>query len=485
MATKLALGYTLDQISNDITRSTPASFEPALDYVVVKIPRFHFSKFPHSDTLLSTQMQSVGEVMSIGRSFAEALQKAFQSLEDGWIGWEVPAEVRKQQDLLRSHLINPHPTRLLWLKLAFQMGMDREEIGQLTNISQWFLYEMEQLVSLEGHLRAFRLEDIPLKLLRKAKRMGFSDDQLAQFFHADAKDIRSHRIGLGVVTHVSRVDSCAGEFPAHTNYMYCHYEQGHEPTIKDERKTILVLGAGPNRIGQGIEFDNCCVHAVQQLKAEGFRTIMVNCNPETVSTDYDLADVLYFEPITLERVLDILELENCKQVVVQFGGQTPLKLAKELEEHGYDLFGTSFDSIDWAEDRDRFAALCTKVGIPFPEFGMASNLSQANEIAHKLGYPLMVRPSFVLGGQSMAIVHSETQLDKFLHKAMQTSPEGSVILDVFLEDAAEFDVDAWVHPEQGACAFGIMDHIEEAGIHSGDSRTVFPSMLNEKETGRN
>ncbi|RMF88364.1 MAG: carbamoyl-phosphate synthase large subunit [Nitrospinota bacterium] len=477
IAAKLAVGYTLDEIPNDITRETPASFEPTIDYCVVKFPRFAFEKFPEADQTLTTQMKSVGEVMAIGRTFKEALQKAIRSLEIGRYGLERPEiEVqpgtepgRQELDMIRAKLRWPNWERIWYIAEAFRRGCTIEEIYELTHIDPWFLANIQELVSFEARLQQ---EELSPALLRQAKVYGFSDRYLAHLLRCKEAEIRSRRYRHDIVARYKRVDTCGAEFEAYTPYLYSTYEQECEaqPTT---RKKVMILGGGPNRIGQGIEFDYCCVHGVLALKEEGYETIMVNCNPETVSTDYDTADRLYFEPLTLEDVLHIVEREKPDGVIVQFGGQTPLNLAVPLEEAGVPILGTSPDSIDRAEDRERFKDLLQKLGLQQPANGTAVSYAQAEQIAAQIGYPVMVRPSYVLGGRAMQIVYDATQLRAYIEQAVKASPEHPILIDKFLEDAIEIDVDA-VSDGQTVVIGGIMEHIEEAGIHSGDSACSLP-----------
>jgi carbamoyl-phosphate synthase large subunit len=472
IAAKLAVGYTLDEIPNDITKSTPSSFEPTLDYVVVKIPRWAFEKFPATSPTLGTQMKSVGEAMAIGRTFKEALQKALRSLEVGRAGLGADGKDKLDSARLREKLITPNWERIFYIRYAFQAGMSVDALAELTQIDPWFLGQIEEIVEVEGRLRSFDLAGLPGSLLRRAKRFGFSDRQLAHLTGATEGDVRAHRKAVGIEPVYKRIDTCAAEFDAHTPYMYSTYEEECESRPTDRRK-IVILGGGPNRIGQGIEFDYCCCHAAFALKEIGVESIMVNCNPETVSTDYDTADRLYFEPLTLEDVLHIIEVEQPEGVIVQFGGQTPLGLALPLQAHGVKILGTSPDSIDLAEDRQRFGSLLQELGIPAPAWGTARSLDEAREIGRRIGYPLLVRPSYVLGGRAMFVTHDEERLAETMRRAVEASPEHPVLLDRFLENAFEVDVDAISDGERVVVA-GIMQHIEEAGIHSGDSSCVLP-----------
>ena len=483
IAAKLAVGYTLDELPNDITRETPASFEPTLDYVVVKIPRWTFEKFAQADQTLTTSMKSVGEVMAIGRTFAEAFQKAWRSLEQGRMGWGADGKDKLNPERLRERLITPNPERFFYIRYALQSGLTVDQISMLTNIDPWFLEQFEQIVHMEGRLRAFDLASVPADLLRQAKRMGFSDAQLAYLLRVVARDkpwsaemtVRERRKTLGILPTYHRVDTCAAEFPAFTPYLYASYESEDESAIS-ERKKVIILGSGPNRIGQGIEFDYCCVHAVFGLRDMGYETIMINCNPETVSTDYDTADRLYFEPLTLEDVLNIVDLERPDGVLVQFGGQTPLKLARALEAAGVPIWGTPPEAIDLAEDRDRFGALLDRLGIPAPAHGSATSWEAAHKVATAIGYPVVVRPSYVLGGRAMAIVYDDETLERYMREAVDASPEHPVLIDRFLEDAFEMDVDC-VADGQTVVIAGIMEQIELAGVHSGDSACVIPTYM--------
>jgi carbamoyl-phosphate synthase large subunit len=472
IAAKLAVGYTLDEIPNDITKSTPSSFEPTLDYVVVKIPRWAFEKFPATSATLGTQMKSVGEAMAIGRTFKEALQKALRSLEIGRAG--LGADGKDAPDLarLREKLITPNWERLFYVRYAFQSGMTVDEVADLTKIDPWFLRQIEELVELEAVVAGFDLAGLPRDLLRRAKRFGFSDRQLAHLLSTSEDEVRARRKTVGVEAVYKRIDTCAAEFEADTPYLYSTYEDEDESRPTDRRK-VIILGGGPNRIGQGIEFDYCCCHASFALREEGIESLMINCNPETVSTDYDTSDRLYFEPLTLEDVLRVIEIEKPEGVIVQFGGQTPLGLALPLQRAGVKILGTSPDSIDLAEDRRRFGSLLADLQIPAPAWGTALSLDEAKGIGRRIGYPLLVRPSYVLGGRAMFVTHDEERLAETMRRAVEASPEHPVLLDRFLEDAFEVDVDALCDGERVVVA-GIMQHIEEAGIHSGDSSCVLP-----------
>jgi carbamoyl-phosphate synthase large subunit len=469
IAAKLAVGYTLDEIPNDITRKTPASFEPTIDYCVVKIPKWAFEKFPSSDPTLGTQMKSVGEAMAIGRTFKEAFQKGLRSLEVR-SAFRVPSDLDDTE--LRRRLVVPSAERVYFVMHALTIGYPPEELHDLTKIDPWFLDNLSEIIERERELRRESIETISPGELREAKRMGFSDQRLATVLGATEDRVRSTRIEMGIRPVFKRVDTCGAEFESFTPYLYSTYEDEDEsdPT---SRKKVMILGSGPNRIGQGIEFDYCCCHAAFALKEEGYESIMVNCNPETVSTDYDTSDRLYFEPVTFEDVMEIVERERPDGVIVQFGGQTPLNLAMSLLEAGVPIIGTSPESIDLAEDRKRFGSLLVELGIPQPPNGTATSNEEAREAAVEIGYPVLVRPSYVLGGRAMQIVYDEATLDNYMTFAVEASPEHPVLIDSFLEDAAEIDVDALADGERVVIA-GIQQHIEEAGIHSGDSSCVLP-----------
>ena len=470
VAAKLAVGYTLDELQNDITGgATPASFEPSIDYVVTKIPRFAFEKFPAANSRLTTQMKSVGEVMAMGRTFQESMQKALRGLETGADGLdEKTADLEK----IKAELSNPGAERLWYVADAFRAGMSQEEVFRHTFIDPWFLAQIEDLVRREQTLKGRNLSDLNAADLRELKRRGFSDRRLAKLLGTDQHAVRALRQALGVRPVYKRVDTCAAEFATKTAYMYSTYEEEceAEPT---GRKKIMVLGGGPNRIGQGIEFDYCCVHAALAMREAGFETIMVNCNPETVSTDYDTSDRLYFEPLTLEDVLEIVHVEKPYGVIVQYGGQTPLKLARDLEKNGVPIIGTSPDAIDEAEDRERFQQMLHRIGLKQPPNRTARNEEAALEMAREIGYPLVVRPSYVLGGRAMEIVHQEADLVRYMREAVKVSNESPVLLDRFLNDAIEVDMDAICDGEDVLIG-GIMEHIEQAGVHSGDSACSLP-----------
>ena len=470
IAAKLAVGFTLDELSNDISGGKiPASFEPTIDYVVTKIPRFNFEKFPQADSTLTSQMKSVGEVMAIGSNFAESLQKAIRGMENGKSGFDnIEEELTKTT--LRSKLISPSPERLWFIGEAFRQGSSLDEVHDLTKIDKWFLQTIEEIISAEKKINKKTLSSRDFFL--NLKKMGFSDQRLAALSGQSEEKIRSLRQKLNIKPVFKRVDTCAGEFETSTAYMYSTYQDECESNPTQNKK-VVVLGGGPNRIGQGIEFDYCCVHASMAMKEEGYETIMVNCNPETVSTDYDTSDRLYFEPITLEDVLAIIELENPYGVIIQFGGQTPLKLAQELEKNKVPILGTSPDKIDLAEDRERFQQFVNENKLKQPPNGMASNKSQAKSIAHQIGYPIVVRPSYVLGGRAMEIVHNDNDLEKYLDEAIQASDSNPVLLDRFLDIATELDIEAISDGNQVEI-YGVMQHIEQAGIHSGDSACSLP-----------
>ena len=476
VAAKLAVGYTLDELQNDITGgATPASFEPAIDYVVTKIPRFTFEKFPQADNRLSTQMKSVGEVMAIGRNFQESLQKALRGLEIDRDGLTEITDLDSPDvaDTLRRELRLPGSDRLWYVADAFRYGFSYDEIQQLTKIDPWFLVQVQEIINIENGLKEQSLASIDEVNMRALKRKGFSDSRMAKLLQKTEKQVRKHRHDLNVRPVYKRVDTCAAEFASDTAYMYSTYEQECEanPTNRDK---IMILGGGPNRIGQGIEFDYCCVHAALALRDDGFETIMVNCNPETVSTDYDTSDRLYFEPVTLEDVLEIVDLEKPKGVIVQYGGQTPLKLARALEAAGVPIIGTSPDAIDHAEDRERFQQMVEKLNLLQPPNRLAFSVETAVALASEIGYPLVVRPSYVLGGRGMEIVYNEEELSRYMKTAILVSNDSPVLLDRFLDDAIEVDVDAICDGKEVLIG-GIMEHIEQAGVHSGDSACALPS----------
>ncbi|KRA20831.1 carbamoyl-phosphate synthase large subunit [Lysobacter sp. Root604] len=477
IAAKLAIGYTLDELRNEITGgATPASFEPTIDYVVTKIPRFAFEKFPQADARLTTQMKSVGEVMAMGRTFQESLHKALRGLETGKVGLDPTGlDLSSDTDMakLRRELKEPGPERMFHIGDAFRAGMSVEDVHALSFVDPWFLDQIEELIAAERKLAEAGLASLDKARMRALKRMGFSDARIAQLTGTDETAVRTLRRAFGVRPVYKRVDSCAAEFATTTAYMYSTYEDECEaqPTNRDK---IIVLGGGPNRIGQGIEFDYCCVHAALALREDGYETIMVNCNPETVSTDYDTSDRLYFEPLTLEDVLEIADLEKPKGVIVQYGGQTPLKLARALEANGVPIIGTSPDSIDLAEDRERFQQLVQELGLAQPINRTARNPEEALLLAGQIGYPMVVRPSYVLGGRAMEIVYSDADLTRYIRDAVKVSNDSPVLLDRFLDNAVEVDVDIIADREGHVLIGGVMEHIEEAGVHSGDSSCSLP-----------
>src|SRR5712692_6482694 len=468
IAAKLAVGYTLDEIPNDITKKTPASFEPTIDYVVTKIPKWNFEKFREAEDVLGTQMKSVGEVMAIGRTFKESLFKGLRSLEA-----VKPLRLEDvPDDELQRKLARPNSQRFSYITYALEHGWSIDEIYRLSRIDPWFLDQLKQVMEIQEQIEGKTLEEIPLDLLRAFKEAALSDRRLAYLTKRTEDEVRAYRKELGLIPVYKRVDTCGAEFESFTPYLYSTYEEEDEAQPTDRPK-IMILGSGPNRIGQGIEFDYCCCHASFALHEAGFETIMVNCNPETVSTDYDTSDRLYFEPLTFEDVMNIVDVEKPTGVIVQLGGQTPLNLAMRLHDAGVPIIGTSPDSIDLAEDRKRFGALLNELGIPQPENGTATSIAEARAIAERIGYPVLVRPSYVLGGRAMAIVYDEGSLDEYMRTAVDFSHDRPVLIDKFLEQAAEFDVDALA--DETACVIaGIQEHIEEAGIHSGDSSCVLP-----------
>lgn len=470
VAAKLAVGFTLDELKNEITGGqTPASFEPSIDYVVTKVPRFAFEKFPQADSRLTTQMKSVGEVMAIGRTFQESFQKALRGLEVGVDGLD---EKTTDTDLIQKELGEPGPERIWYVGDAFRAGMTVDQVYKHSSIDPWFLVQIEDIIRREQALKGRQLADLDKDALFQLKRRGFSDRRLAKLLGTDQHAVRAYRQALNVRPVYKRVDTCAAEFATNTAYMYSTYEEECEAKPSDKKK-IMVLGGGPNRIGQGIEFDYCCVHAAFAMREDGYETIMVNCNPETVSTDYDTSDRLYFEPLTLEDVLEIVALEKPAGVIVQYGGQTPLKLARDLEKAGVPIIGTSPDAIDRAEDRERFQQMLQELGLKQPPNRTARTPEEALRLAQEIGYPLVVRPSYVLGGRAMEIVQEQAQLERYMREAVKVSNESPVLLDRFLNDALEVDVDA-LCDGQDVIIGGIMEHVEQAGVHSGDSACSLP-----------
>ncbi|MGD0600476.1 MAG: carbamoyl-phosphate synthase large subunit, partial [Terriglobales bacterium] len=478
IAAKLAIGYTLDEIPNDITRKTPACFEPTLDYVVVKIPKWQFEKFPGADESLGPQMKSVGEVMAIGRTFKEALQKGIRALDTG----KRVGSQKIEPKILTQRLVTPHPERLTYVQYAIRQGHTIKQIAKMTSIDPWFLYQLKEINDMQLELEKHPMESIPTDVLREAKRMGFSDGRLAGTWRLDGKGgqekVRHFRKKHGLKPVYKRVDTCAAEFESYTPYLYSTYEEEDEaaPTAK---KKVVILGSGPNRIGQGIEFDYCCCHAAYALREDGYETIMINCNPETVSTDYDTSDRLYFEPLTLEDVFAVCEHEASAGapvgVIVQFGGQTPLNLSLPLKAAGVNIIGTTPESIDLAEDRKRFGKLLEELDIPQAPGAMVASVEEAVEAAKKIGFPVLVRPSYVLGGRAMVIAYEEDTIQQYMKQAVEYSQDRPILIDKFLEDAIEVDVDALSDGEDVVIG-GIMQHIEEAGIHSGDSSCVLPAV---------
>ncbi len=487
IAAKLAVGYTLDEIKNDITKKTPASFEPTLDYVVTKVPRFAFEKFPGAEPVLTTQMKSVGEAMAIGRTFNESFQKALRSLETGRAGWGCDIKEKLPSgEQIRAQLRTPNPERIFAVRHAMQLGLSIEEIYELTGIDPWFLDKMQELLEIEKFLKRTPLRALTKEQMYAIKRQGFSDRQIAYATKTSEDEVREYRKQLGVIPVYKTVDTCAAEFEAFTPYYYSTYEEETEVLPTDKPK-VMILGGGPNRIGQGIEFDYCCCHAAFALKKAGYETIMVNSNPETVSTDYDTSDRLYFEPLTKEDVLNIIEAENPVGIIVQFGGQTPLKLAVPIEQYLNSpaakqaniitrIWGTSPDSIDIAEDRERFEKVLQQLNIAQPPNGIARTYEDALIVAKHIGYPVVVRPSYVLGGRAMEIVYSDTELERYMTFAVQVEPEHPILIDKFLENAIEVDVDAIADRTGRVVIGGIMEHIEQAGIHSGDSACSLPAI---------
>ncbi len=476
IAAKLAVGYTLDELRNDITRETPASFEPTIDYIVTKIPRFTFEKFPGADPTLTSSMKSVGEAMAIGRTFKESIQKALRSLEIGARGFggggkhggdDVP-----DMSSIRSRLIKPNAERIFYIRYAFKAGMSPDDVCELTKIDIWFLMQLFEIHKMEELLRQEKLSSLDPELFLRAKKFGFTDQQIASLIGAALEDVRKRRVELDIKTTYRLVDTCAAEFEAFTPYYYSSYGDENE-IIPSDRKKIMILGGGPNRIGQGIEFDYCCVHASFALREDGFETVMVNSNPETVSTDYDTSDRLYFEPLTLDDVLEIYRQEKCDGAIVQFGGQTPLNLATDLKKHGVNIIGTTPESIDLAEDREQFARVLKKIDLKQPQNAIAMNEEEAFKLADEIGFPVLLRPSFVLGGRGMFTVYSREELESVIREAVAASPDKPLLIDQFLEDAIELDVDC-VSDGEVSVIGGMLEHIEFAGVHSGDAAMVMP-----------
>jgi carbamoyl-phosphate synthase large subunit len=471
VAAKLAVGFTLDELRNEITGgATPASFEPSIDYVVTKIPRFAFEKFPQADSRLTTQMKSVGEVMAIGRTFQESFQKALRGLEVGVDGLD---EKTTDLDTITKEMGVPGPERIWYVGDAFRIGMTIEQVYDISKIDPWFLVQIKDLIDREQALKGRQIADLDKLAMLKLKRSGFSDRRLATLLNTDQHAVRAYRQALQVRPVYKRVDTCAAEFSTNTAYMYSTYEEECEAAPTNNKK-VMILGGGPNRIGQGIEFDYCCVHAAFAMREDGYETIMVNCNPETVSTDYDTSDRLYFEPVTLEYVLEIVALEKPVGVIVQYGGQTPLKLARDLEKAGVPIIGTTPDAIDKAEDRERFQGMLQELGLKQPPNRTARTPEEAIRLALEIGYPLVVRPSYVLGGRAMEIVQEQSQLERYMREAVKVSNESPVLLDRFLNDALEVDVDALCDNTGDVIIGGIMEHVEQAGVHSGDSACSLP-----------
>ncbi|MFB9841346.1 carbamoyl-phosphate synthase large subunit [Mucilaginibacter ginsenosidivorans] len=473
IAAKLAIGYNLDEIENQITKTTSAYFEPTLDYVIVKIPRWNFDKFKGANKYLGLQMKSVGEVMGIGRSFIEALQKACQSLEIGRAGLGADGRQSRNLEEIMHSLENPSWDRLFHIYDALSLGVPIESVRKATKIDRWFLNQVQEIVNLEIELRRYSLINIPTEFFFTLKQKGFSDAQIAHILtNVTEEEVYQRRVGLGIRRVYKMVDTCAAEFPAKTPYYYSTYEGENESKVSDKKK-IIVLGSGPNRIGQGIEFDYSCVHGLLAAKESGYEAIMINCNPETVSTDFNMADKLYFEPVFWEHVREIIEMEKPEGVIVQLGGQTALKMAEKLHEHGIKIIGTSFDNMDIAEDRGRFSDLLKDLDIPYPKYGVAENAEEAIEVAHKVGYPVLVRPSYVLGGQGMSIVINDEDLEKAVVGLLKNLPGNRVLIDHFLDRAEEAESDS-IHDGEDVHIIGLMEHIEPAGIHSGDSSAVLP-----------
>jgi carbamoyl-phosphate synthase large subunit len=476
IAAKLALGFTLDELKNQITKTTSAYFEPALDYVIVKVPRWNFDKFKGANDTLGLQMKSVGEVMAIGRSFAEAIQKACQSLENNAVGLGYYGKNQMQPEQILEYLKVPKWDRIFRIKDALMMGISVKSIVQATYIDRWFIFEIQKIVNLEKEISKYKLDTLPTELLREAKHMGFSDEQICKIMqHGTEDEVYEKRKAAGIRRVYKMVDTCSAEFEAKTPYFYSTFERGgiNESKVTDKKK-IVVLGSGPNRIGQGIEFDYCCVHGLLAIKECGYEAIMVNCNPETVSTDFDMADKLYFEPVFWEHLWEIIEHEKPEGVIVQLGGQTALKLAEKLHNKGVRIIGTSFDSMDIAEDRGRFSDMLKELGIPYPNYGTANTVDEAIEVANKVGYPVLVRPSYVLGGQRMRIVINDEELESAVVSLLKHLPDNKILIDHFLDRCQEAEIDA-IFDGENFHVMGVMEHIEPAGIHSGDSNAVLPA----------
>jgi len=476
IAAKLAIGYTLDELENQITKTTSAYFEPALDYVIVKIPRWNFDKFKGGNDTLGLQMKSVGEVMAIGRSFTEAIQKACQSLENNAVGLGYYGKSLMKAEEILSHIKTPKWDRIFRIKDALMIGVSVNTISKATGIDRWFIYEIQKICNIEKELTKYDLDSLPAELLREAKVNGFSDDQISRILqHGDEEDIYKRRKELGITRVYKMVDTCSAEFEAKTPYFYSTFEEGHINESKvSNKKKVIVLGSGPNRIGQGIEFDYCCVHGLLAIKESGYEAIMVNCNPETVSTDFDMADKLYFEPVYWEHLWEIVQYEKPEGVIVQLGGQTALKLAKLLHEKGIKIIGTDFDNMDIAEDRGRFSDMLKELTIPYPNYGTAYNVDEAIKVAQKVGYPVLVRPSYVLGGQRMRIVINDEDLEKAVLSLLKHIPGNKILVDHFLDRCQEAEIDA-IFDGEDFHVMGVMEHIEPAGIHSGDSNAVLPA----------
>ena len=476
IAAKLALGFTLDELKNQITKTTSAYFEPALDYVIVKVPRWNFDKFKGANDTLGLQMKSVGEVMAIGRSFAEAIQKACQSLENNAVGLGYYGKNQMQPEQILEYLKTPKWDRIFRIKDALMMGISVKSIVQATYIDRWFIFEIQKIVNLEKEIARHKLDTLPMELLREAKHMGFSDEQICTIMqHATEDEVYEKRKAAGITRVYKMVDTCSAEFEAKTPYFYSTFERGgvNESKVTDKKK-IVVLGSGPNRIGQGIEFDYCCVHGLLAIKECGYEAIMVNCNPETVSTDFDMADKLYFEPVFWEHLWEIIEHEKPEGVIVQLGGQTALKLAEKLHNKGIRIIGTSFDSMDIAEDRGRFSDMLKELAIPYPDYGTAYTVDEAIAVANKVGYPVLVRPSYVLGGQRMRIVINDEELESAVVSLLKHLPDNKILIDHFLDRCQEAEIDA-IFDGENFHVMGVMEHIEPAGIHSGDSNAVLPA----------